>query len=217
MTKSSIAIVAAFLLGSTAASAEAFTWGNIYADGYSHNRTTDNKETLVLGVEGGVTTENHDVYGFYEYDATNETTFGKVSDHVKIHDGLTLYGQASNFNTDFGGETVTVVGVGYDKIKGENWSFKPFVGYAMKTGAFAGEDGTMVGWSGYWKPADVMFTNWTEIETNASQPITVDGAVGAFVDITKDIYTGVQYTYSYKTAGELGYGDSVAVRIGMHF
>lgn len=211
------AAVALSAFAGTTAQASDFKWGNVYGDYYKHDREGNKSESMVVGIEGGVTTATHDMYGFAEYDATQETTFVKGSNHFKVLPGnFSVYAQAQNFSNNFGGETVAVVGVGYTAIAGDNWNFKPFIGKTFKTGSWAGEESTMIGWSSYWKPGAVMFTNWTEVEIGDA-PASVNGAVGAWVDLTKNVYTGVQYTYSYKTSGERDLGNSVGVRLGYHF
>ena len=219
MMKKTIAAIA--ILAATSSAAMANGWSNIYADYYNHmGRSSDNGESVVLGIEGGSIGKYHDMYGFYEVDKTAESTFGKVSNHWKVlPNDFSIYTQATDFQNNFGGETTATVGLGYSNLTGSNWAFKPYVGYTTKGGSFAGEDGVTVGWSGFYAVnSDLSITNWTDVELKEHiRDYTVNGGLGVWYDISKDFYTGVQYTYSYQTAGETGYGDSVGVRIGYHF
>lgn len=216
----SVAIAVAALTSGSAL-ANSFNWGNIYGDYYKHDRESNKTDAKVFGVEGGMTTSKHDVYGFAEYDMTADTTFVKGSNHFKFtQDGkVSLYAQASNFSGDGGGETVALVGAGYT-FSGDIWSFKPFIGAAKKTGSWAGTDSTMVGWAGHFVAGPILLTNWTEVEVDTKVPYTVNGAFGAWYDLNETWYTGVQYTYSYKTAGETRsekVGNSIGLRFGAHF
>ena len=213
MMKTTIAAVIASVMSFSAAA----DWGNVYVDYYDNfGRTTENRETQVVGVEGGKLTEKHDMYGFFEYDSVNETTFAKATDHYKfLPKDISIYVQGTDFRTSDGSETTTTVGLGYLGLSGSNWNFKPYVGYTIKVGDFGGDNVPQLGWSAFWSPTEkTSITNWTDVELDG---VTVNGGFGAWYDITKKIYTGVQYTYSYKTAGEAGYGDSVGLRLGMKF
>lgn len=211
-----VAAVASLVAVFGMSSANAYEWANVYGDYYEHDRQDNKNNTVVVGMEGGKETKFNDMYGFAEYDVTNQSTFVKGSNHFKVlPKKFSVYTQFSNFQTQTGGESVSVAGLGYTGLTGENWAFKPFVGYAVKDGSFAGRDTVVAGWSGFWKPGDVLFTNWTDVEINDNTGF--NGGIGAWVDVTKNIYTGVQYTYSYRMAGETYYGNSVGIRIGYHF
>ncbi|TXM33704.1 nucleoside-specific channel-forming Tsx family protein [Vibrio parahaemolyticus] len=196
---------------------DTYEWSGLYGENATKEAGTDT--SYAVGVEAGYMDETFNVYGFHEEYSLN-SRFSKVTTHVVLNEiPMTLYVQGSYYEDAYGDEGRALAGVGYPiQYKGEllEFNFAPFVGYAWSDSAFNVEDSVMVGWSGNTKLLGLNLTSWHETDRQHDE-WTMNGALGAYLDINEEWYTGVQYRYWYNTGGNDGFADAVIARVGMRF
>lgn len=219
----SVIVISTMVTGIATAKAEPFVWGNTYTDytyqkGFKGNPLEElKKHNATVGIEGGLTTDFIDAYGFTEYNASLDTQFSKASAHFNIYKGVSLYTQASDFTdgSDFN-ESHYVGGIGYTGLSGSGWAIKPFAALGYRASTFDTQKAPIVGWSGYMGLPDGMTAfSWHESEIKHGK-MNHNGAIGFTQDITKRMYVGTTYRYFYNAAGVSGYGDALIARVGFH-
>lgn len=214
-----IALAVAALTLSASASAAPFVWGNVYTDMVINDYAAD-KESQLIGIEGGVDTGTTDVYGFFEHNMGLDNEFGKMTIHSKLVGDFGVYGRASVFTEGDFSEERYIVGAGYQGFVGDGYAFKPYVG-ALKISATGADDVSQLaaGYAGYkvLNPG-VVLSSWVDARIDEGQ-VKANGSVGIQKDleIIKGTYVGAFYNVNYHEAGVSGFSDSVQLRVGMHF
>ncbi len=216
MKKTNATIAALALLSATSVLAEeskGFAWGNIYGDFVANEAFAEgnDQEALVVGMEGGYVKDALDIYGFSEYDMTNDNTFTKLTSHYTVLSGISIYSQGTQFVTDTGINAKTyLVGIGFTGITGDGYTFKPYFGanYVDLPDTYV----ATVGWSGMIKLSDkTMVTHWNE--SKVQDGFTAGGDVGVYYELPMDMYIGAQYRYTYDGKD---YDDAIGLRVGVH-
>ena len=220
MKKFAIATTIAALFASSAAVSAPFVWGNVYTD-LLINENASQKESQIIGIEGGVDTGSTDVYGFFEHNPNLENEFGKVTIHSKLVGDFGAYGRASMFKEGGFSEDRYILGVGYQGFVGDGYAFKPYVGgLRIDINEYAEEDQLAFGYAGYKTLAPgVVLSSWVDARIDESK-VKAGGSVGIQKDmdfLKPGTYVGAFYNMNYHEAGIKGYSDSVQLRVGMHF
>lgn len=193
MRKSLLALGVVAAVSAVPAQAEyLFGFGSMYADqqmwdhGFGNDddnfdNDIDDRNQLVIGIEGGAVFDWGQIYGFYDYEGVDRSgddrgASAKGTIHYNLTEsGVSLYAQVYNTDKDdddFGGgfhEQNRVLGLGYTGLKGDGWAFTPFIGFhQINSDDIRGENGGMFGYVGYYNfnIADQNFTfaTWNELE-----------------------------------------------------
>jgi hypothetical protein len=218
---------------------------------YNNGGDVADRNQLVLGVEGGAGFTWGDVYGFFDYEspgkgANDRKTSFKGSTHIYLGDsGLSAYAQVYDHQSQGMDEQNRVLGIGYTKLAGDNWWFKPWVGihdvdysdsFSATGTRINGSNGYMLGWTaGYrFQAFNQNFTlvNWNEVEFDRKGSYAtinggdtgVNGAISLMWNANEHITTGLSYRYF---ANKLGvnnpatdnqtYGDALIYRLQYNF
>ncbi|WP_026960462.1 outer membrane protein OmpK [Aliagarivorans taiwanensis] len=251
LKKLSIAAVAAVGVSGAANAEYLYGFGGMYVDhqswdhGLNEVNNPKGRNQYVIGIEGGAGFTWGELYGFYDYEnignaPDQRAAAAKATAHVYLGDtGASIYAQVYDFGSDMQSEQNRVLGLGYTKLGGDNWFFKPWIGIHQITAndGFAdeatakvnGNNGYMAGWTGRyaWNMFGQNFSvvNWNEIEFDRSEEITANqggkngwnGGAMLSWHITDNLYTGVTYRYFRNKLGHEGYGDLFIYRIGYNF
>lgn len=216
-------VTVATLLLARPAQAEPIVWGNTYTDYTNQAGITGNpletvkEHNATVGIEGGYIGESVTAYGFYEFNATLDNQFAKVTTHVKVVDNWTVYVQASQFYSQDFSETQRSAGLGYQGLSFGDLVFTPFVALNVTDSNFVkNEVKPMVGWTAMTVADDFLITHWNESRYDQKNGLTANGAFGVFYDLPDDMYVGAQYRYFYNEAGVTGFGDALIFRVGYH-
>lgn len=218
MKKTIIASVFALFAGS-AVSAPVM-WGNVYSD-LLINENASQKETQILGIEGGVFTDKTDVYGFFEHNPNLENEFGKMTIHTKVFGDFGVYGRASMFKEGGFSEDRYIMGAGYQGFVGENYAIKPYIGaLRIDIDDCATDTQAAFGYSGFYVTKQgVTISSWVDARVDESK-VKASGSVGLQTDmpiIAENAYVGAFYNMNYHEQGLSGFSDSVQLRVGYHF
>lgn len=215
-----IALAVAALTLSASASAAPFVWGNVYSD-LLVNENATKKESQIIGLEGGLSTEGGtELYGFYEHNADLKNDFAKVTIHTTLIGDFGAYGHATSFEEGDFEEQRYVVGAGYQGLKGDGWSVKPYVGVLrIDVNDCKGDDQLAFGYAGYkvLNPG-VVLSSWVDARLDEDK-VKAQGSIGIQKDleIIKGTYVGAFYNMSYGEQGQKHFADSVQLRVGYHF
>lgn len=221
MKKFAIATAVAALFASSASVAAPFVWGNAYTDMLVNENATT-KESQIFGIEGGVSTESTDLYGFFEVNPILENEFAKITAHSKLYKDFGVYGHMSKFSEGDFREDRYVVGAGYGGFAGEGYSIKPYVGVLRIDNTFGTQEDVAIGYAGYMvlNPG-VTLSSWADarLDSEDSNKLKVAGNIGIQkdLDIVPGTYVGVFYNMAYGEMGQAKFSDSVQLRVGYHF
>lgn len=218
-----IAIVAAIasVMGFCTLPAQAapVLWGNIYTDLYV-NDNLDKKESQVIGIEGGVVSENVDIYGTFEHNPNLENEWAKVSGHFRMVEDFSLYAHTELFREGDYAENLYTAGIGYMGFAGEDYNIKPYIGVArLVVDECDTTDSFAFGYSGYYNLSDKTSLSSYADARLVDEKLIAGGGVGIQRDLTAlpNVYVGAFYNMNYNEMGVKGYSDSVQLRIGYHF
>lgn len=215
-----VAAVASIMGYCVPAQSAPFVWGNVYTD-MLVNENAAQKESQIIGVEGGLSTEGGtELYGFYEHNANLENDFAKVTIHTTLIGDFGAYGHVTSFEEGDFNEERYVVGAGYQGFKGDGWSVKPYVGaLRIDVNDCKGDDQLAFGYAGYkvLNPG-VVLSSWVDARWDDSK-VKAQGSIGIQKDleIIKGTYVGAFYNMSYGEQGQKHFADSVQLRVGYHF
>ncbi|MGL6099715.1 MAG: hypothetical protein ACRC0G_08805 [Fusobacteriaceae bacterium] len=195
-------------------------WGNVYTD-MLVNENAAQKESQIIGIEGGVMTGNGtDVYGFFEHNPNLENEFGKVTIHSSLVGDFGVYGRASMFKEGDFSEDRYILGAGYQGFVGSDWAIKPYVGaLRIDQGEDSSENQIAFGYAGFkvLNPG-VVLSSWVDARVDDSK-VKASGSIGIQKDlaIVEGAYVGAFYNMNYDEQGIKGFSDSVQLRVGYHF
>ena len=220
MKKFAIATAIAALFASATVAAEPFIWGNVYTDMLINDNAAQ-KESQIIGLEGGVSTEQVDVYGFFEVNPDLENEFGKVTVHKRVYEDFSVYGHGTVFKEGDFSENRYVVGAGYTGFTGAGYSIKPYVGFVrIDSGEEFTNDNVAFGYAGYYAlTPETTISSWADarVDDNDDNKVKVQGSVGIQHDIFEKVYVGAFYNMNYGEQGQKHFSDSVQLRVGYHF
>ncbi len=237
-----------------------YGFGGVYVDhqNWDHGPNAINdgergasRNQWVLGAEGGAGFTWGDMYGFFDYESPGQAsserkTSIKGTMNVYLGDtGLSAYAQIYDHKNQNMSEQNRVLGLGYTKLAGENWWFKPWVGihdisytdtFAGTANNISGFNGYMLGWTAGYKfqafNQNFSIVNWNEIEFDRQHANAqgqggdngLNGGVSLFWNVTDHVTTGITYRYF---ANKLGvnnpgtnyqtYGDALIYRLQYNF
>lgn len=217
MTKTTIAAAFVALFASTASVAAPFVWGNVYTD-MLINDNAPKKETQIIGIEGGLSTELTDLYGFFEHNPDLENEFGKVTLHRKVIGDFSVYAHGSMFKEGDFSENRYVLGTGYTGFSGEGYSIKPYIGAVrIDINECAVDDQLAFGYAGYYAVNDkTVLSSWVDARLDDSK-VKAQGSMGIQHDVLPQVYVGAFYNMSYGEQGQKHFADSVQLRVGYKF
>ena len=220
MTKTTIAAAFVALFASTASVAAPFVWGNVYTD-MLINDNASQKESQIIGLEGGLSTEQVDVYGFFEVNPDLENEFGKVTVHKRIHGDFSVYGHGTVFKEGDFSENRYAVAAGYTGFTGAGYSIKPYIGFVRIDGGndFT-QDDVAFGYAGYYALNEqTTVSSWADarVDSEDDNKVKVQGSVGIQHDVLPQVYVGAFYNMSYGEQGQKHFSDSVQLRVGYKF
>lgn len=227
MKKTIAAVATVFAMFAGSSVAAPVIWGNVYTD-MLINDNASVKESQIIGIEGGLSTKNVDVYGFFEHNPDLENEFGKVTVHKKVYEDFTVYGHGTMFKEGDFSENRYVVGAGYAGFAGEDYSIKPYVGFVRVDSAFSDEglsvntttDNVAFGYAGYYAlTPETTLSSWADarVDGDDDNKVKVQGSVGIQHDLMKQVYIGAFYNMNYGEQGQKHFSDSVQLRVGYKF
>ncbi|BDU38240.1 outer membrane protein OmpK [Vibrio nigripulchritudo] len=257
MRKSFLALSLATAAVAVPAQAEyLYGFGGVYLDHQSWDHGPQaiegaaNRNQFVLGIEGGAGFSWGELYGFYDYESIEKSAEDRKASlkgqaHVYLGEsGASLYAQVYNHDNSAQSEQNRVLGVGYTKLTGEDWWFKPWVGVHQVNAwsnfgsefRYNGNNGYMAGWSaGYNFEAfgqNFALVNWNEIEFDRAEAYAEDqgsktglnGAAILFWHVTDNFSTALTYRYFQNKLGVKSefnngrdYGDALIYRVQYNF
>lgn len=248
LKKLSIAAVAAVAMSGAVNAEYLYSFGGAYLDhqSWDHGPTSidgaKDRNQFVGGVEAGIGFSWGEMYGFFDYENIGEApdqrgTAAKGTAHFYLGDtGASVYTQVYNLSSEMLNEQNRVLGLGYTKLGGDNWFFKPWIGIhnismnnAWDNVTTNGSNGYMAGWTGRyaWSMFGQNFSavNWNEFEFDRKESYAEaqggknawNGAVMLSWHVNDNFYTALQYRYFRNKLGVKGYGDALIYRIGYNF
>lgn len=222
-----------------------YGWGNIHFDYQSWDAGVQDLEyeQALIGIEGGMGFDWGEMYGFYDFenildDEGNQGQTANGEIHTYLWDtGASLFTKVySSQSPDFK-ETNQFIGLGYTKLKGDGWWFKPWIArqYITAHNNFGpsydvdGLNGFTIGWNAGYAfklfNQDFLLSNWNEIELDRNDDYAannyshngLNGGLNITWKITNHISTTVMYRYFYNKLGADGYGDILIYRLAYDF
>lgn len=205
----------------------------------STEKKTEHRDFAFLELEGGAGFSWGEMYGFI--DLENPFNSNKAEDgkgrrvamkgtmRVNLGDtGFNLYGQIYDLSTNGFDEQNRVLGFGYN-FAGDNFFFKPFLGYhnAQNTFFDGGSNGYMLGWvAGYnvnMLGESFMLSNWHETEFardknyQEGKKAGHNGALAMWWNATDSVTAGVQYRYAHNKLGNSTYQNGMVYTLKYNF
>ncbi|USD64709.1 outer membrane protein OmpK [Vibrio sp. SCSIO 43136] len=258
MRKSVLALSLAAAAVAVPAQAEyLYGFGGMYVDHQSWDhgpnaiKNANDRNQFVVGIEGGAGFTWGELYGFYDYESVEKSSDKRKASvkgqaHVYLGDtGASLYAQVYNHDNAQQSEQNRVIGLGYTKLTGDNYWFKPWVGvhevnawsnFGFGDFNFNGMNGYMAGWSaGYSFQAmgqNFTLVNWNEIEFDRADAYAeemgaktgLNGAAMLIWNVTDNFSTGLTYRYFQNKLGVKkalndgeAYGDALIYRVQYNF
>ncbi|NOI14678.1 outer membrane protein OmpK [Vibrio hepatarius] len=259
MRKSLLALGVVAAVSAVPAQAEyLYGFGSMYADyqvwdhGFGNDDDNfggeiDDRNQLVIGIEGGAAFDWGQIYGFYDYEGVDRSgddrgasTKGTI--HYNLTDsGVSLYAQVYNTDADKSAfhEQNRVLGLGYTGLKGDGWAFTPFIGvHQINSGDISGSNGGMFGYVGYYNfdlaGQNFTFATWNELEFarnddysdlqstdfisgDGSESWGLNGSLNLLWNFHQDWSAGVLYRYTVNKLARKDYQDLVIYRLQYNF
>ncbi|NIY84258.1 outer membrane protein OmpK [Vibrio hepatarius] len=207
----------------------------------------DDRNQLVIGIEGGAAFDWGQIYGFYDYEGVDRagddrgaSTKGTI--HYNLTEsGVSLYAQVYNTDADKSSfhEQNRVLGLGYTGLKGDGWAWTPFIGvHQLNTNGNSGNNGGMFGYVGYYNfdlaGQNFTFATWNELEFarnddyadaqstdfasgDGSESWGLNGSLNLLWNFHQDWSAGVLYRYTVNKLARKDYQDLVIYRLQYNF